>query len=738
MFVLAYGRDLLIGFRGERNAAVGAIPVIYVVGTINDTAVAVERVRQAGINYYGLETLDIRLGSGDEVVNVQGTLPHTIIDLGGGDDRVYVSHLADVGQDARPQYLRGHLDLVQGALDLAFGAGRHTLLISDEMASVGDEVRITDAPGTGEILIAGLAPAPITYGADPVTGNFHDGIRIWTGSGADTIAIDATHARESLTRWTVTWLNTGLGDDIVDVDLELGQDGFFVLDTQGGYQNRLHLAADLLLGDLPLPADAVAVHVDGVAARPVRATSSTTRSDTIGLLDALPVGATVTVTITRSTLQAAVGGVFPVLATVLPVETFTLPQIAPDSDNDTVHGEDSTLPLVIFGGQDDDDLHGGTGADVIFGDRGRVLYLDTAQPLPATDVADGAALAALVAAAATVLGHGGALDNTDGVPRGATVVLSVDPSLGGNDVIRSARATTSSSAAPAATRSTPANGINVVFGDYGRLVAGDRQAYNARLAALPLLLGIVTTLAPTLGGDDQIVTGAGKDVVLGGAGADWIRSGAGNDIVLGDHGSLAYADDRALVSGAPESRLRLVRTTDHNDGGRDRIEGGTGQDVLVGGSAGDSIDGDEGDDLIFGDQVTLERRVGDTTSARFQSLGGALLYGLTGDQLALLDGVARAYRDADQTAPDWALYRVLELFHSAAIEAAGVPAGKVQTYGDDYITGGAGDDLIFGQLGNDVLLGDGALEDRPGVRAAHPGRRRPARRAACSPRRSSA
>ena len=39
------------------------------------------------------------------------------------------------------------------------------------------------------------------------------------------------------------------------------------------------------------------------------------------------------------------------------------------------------------------------------------------------------------------------------------------------------------------------------------------------------------------------------------------------------------------------------------------------------------------------------------------------------------------------------------------------PAGKVQTYGDDYITGGAGDDMIFGQLGNDVLLGDGALED---------------------------
>jgi Ca2+-binding RTX toxin-like protein len=40
-----------------------------------------------------------------------------------------------------------------------------------------------------------------------------------------------------------------------------------------------------------------------------------------------------------------------------------------------------------------------------------------------------------------------------------------------------------------------------------------------------------------------------------------------------------------------------------------------------------------------------------------------------------------------------------------------VPAGKAQTFGDDYIAGGEGDDIVLGQLGNDVLLGDGALED---------------------------
>ena len=91
-----------------------------------------------------------------------------------------------------------------------------------------------------------------------------------------------------------------------------------------------------------------------------------------------------------------------------------------------------------------------------------------------------------------------------------------------------------------------------------------------------------------------------------------------------------------------------MRTSDYYDGGRDRIEGGAGEDVLIGGSAGDSIDGDDGDDLIFGDQVTLERRVGDTTTLRFQALGGTLLYGLTGDVSSPCStALARAYRDSD-------------------------------------------------------------------------------------------
>ena len=96
------------------------------------------------------------------------------------------------------------------------------------------DVRITDARGLRRSAITGLAAGAITFKAAP-TGTFADGVTIWTGSGADTIHIDATHERAGVR--TVTSLNTGLGNDDVTVDLEAGEDGFFVLDTQGGFEH---------------------------------------------------------------------------------------------------------------------------------------------------------------------------------------------------------------------------------------------------------------------------------------------------------------------------------------------------------------------------------------------------------------------------------------------------------------------------------------------------------------------
>ena len=112
------------------------------------------------------------------MLNVRGTLPVTNVSGGVGDDRVYISSLADVGLADHPQFLAGDLNAVAGTLNLDLGAGRHTLLISDEGTDVGDpNVLITDVvaaarardaalSATGEIFVVGLAPAGISYRAD--------------------------------------------------------------------------------------------------------------------------------------------------------------------------------------------------------------------------------------------------------------------------------------------------------------------------------------------------------------------------------------------------------------------------------------------------------------------------------------------------------------------------------------------------------------------------------------------
>ena len=57
--------------------------------------------------------------------------------------------------------------------------------------------------------------------------------------------------------------------------------------------------------------------------------------------------------------------------------------VAKDSILLLVLGLVISIPLVIFGGQGDDRIDGGSGGDLIFGDRGRVLYFDPSKPIPA-------------------------------------------------------------------------------------------------------------------------------------------------------------------------------------------------------------------------------------------------------------------------------------------------------------------------------------------------------------------
>ena len=215
-----------------------------------------------GINYYGFERVNIDLGSGSDVFNVQGTSAGS---CGFALDGVHAATNVTPRRRQRPgvrllerrprpdglhagrrrfEFLTGDLDDVPGNLNLDLGAGRHRLLISDEAATVGD-TNVRDHRRDRHATGAGFErrrARPRSRSGPRVRrhhlrsprrgGNLFDGVVYWTGSGDDTITIDGTHDPAPASA-TTTLLNTGLGNDNVTVDLTAGEDGFFVLHTIG-------------------------------------------------------------------------------------------------------------------------------------------------------------------------------------------------------------------------------------------------------------------------------------------------------------------------------------------------------------------------------------------------------------------------------------------------------------------------------------------------------------------------
>jgi hypothetical protein len=103
------GNDYIIGFQGiTRQTDQGPGVSLLKVHDDGLTGSAEIITRMDGINYYGFEQVNIHLGSGSDVLSVQGTSAGsfkldtetlhaaTNITLGGGDDQVFVSSNADL------------------------------------------------------------------------------------------------------------------------------------------------------------------------------------------------------------------------------------------------------------------------------------------------------------------------------------------------------------------------------------------------------------------------------------------------------------------------------------------------------------------------------------------------------------------------------------------------------------------------------------------------------------------
>ncbi|HSG90608.1 MAG TPA: hypothetical protein VLA56_15440 [Pseudomonadales bacterium] len=464
---------------------------------------------------------------------------------------------------------------------------------------------------------------------------------------------------------------------------------------------------------------------------------------------------------------------------------------------------------IILGGTLADLIHGGDGANLILGDSGRIRSADTVNGTPgsnpvlatwavtlgevttlrADNAGDDVILTGL--GADTVLGGLGAdrietsvgaaadagnlvfgdlgridwvsTDRTD--PTDIDVLESILPEQGGDDSILTGSGNDiivagfgNDTVTAGGDASDSGRGANIVFGDSGRIssvqtVSADGVADPANpLDGHPIALGLIESTALTLGGDDVITTGVGRDIVLGGVGNDrlTLNSGEvagndGNNLAFGDNGMIAYVNlgdgefgdtdttdiDRIWSLDVPDTMLADgTMAYDGSDGGDDLIVTGDANDIVVGGDGNDAIITGNGLNIVVGDGAELtsaEVGIGSLFSVHTFVLGAIeTICGAGGDEVILggdgqdvLFGGAGSDRIEAGAGADFILgddgivyfdlggdgiedVDLVESFLSYSDDDDTIDGGE----GADIIMGGSGEDTIRGQAGNDLIFGD--------------------------------
>lgn len=349
-------------------------------------------------------------------------------------------------------------------------------------------------------------------------------------------------------------------------------------------------------------------------------------------------------------------------------------------DDDTLTGGDGADTL--YGGPGDDTLAGGAGADTLYGDEGDDTFDEG-------DAANGA----------DTFNGGAGTDIVDYSARTADLTVTIDGTANDGD------------GAATENDDLAADMEGAIGGSGADNFTGSASADTFEGGA----------------GDDTIDGGDGADTIKGGLGADTITGGLGDDTLYGDDGDDTFNEGSA-TSGADtiyggsgtdlvnygsrtnDLTISLNNQADDGESGEldnvrsdvENITGGAGADTITGSNYDNVIDGGAGDD-------TLDGASGNDTFLQGSASDGAdTIIGGTGVDTVDYSSRTNALTVTmgDETANDGEAAETDDIGLDVEVLLCG--DGDDTVTGNDLdntIDGGAGDDTLSGGAGNDELYG---------------------------------
>ena len=342
---------------------------------------------------------------------------------------------------------------------------------------------------------------------------------------------------------------------------------------------------------------------------------------------------------------------------------------------------------IIIGGFGKDDITGGADRDVVIGDNGNatftdagvLTYITTSDPTIGGDdiivTGDGFNI---------VLGGIGADRVTGGADRDVMLGDNGNAAFDTTGVLTLIQTSDAAEAGGYNDTILGLEGDNVIFGGNGKdsittgagedVVLGDNgRAQFDSTAGVSVIRDIIST-DTSIGDDDTIIVGDGKNVTLGGFGKDDITGGANTDIGTGDSGHAVFN-----ASGI----LTYITTISPAIGDDDLIKVGNGDNIFLAGFGKDQVIGGADRDVI----------VGDNGNATFTDVG-VLTYVTTSEPTIGNDDI-------------------IDVGNGFNVVLAGI--------GADNVTGGSGRDIVVGDNGNATFDTTGVLTLIQTSDAAEPG-----------------